>query len=323
MWNGSLCFYCPSLFLQSTFSSRQHYPLVLCFCLLRHSIMLRFCVTCILIPCCDNTFMCSLILSSLSLSHSFVVFCFIAFKSFLWPVYLPTPCCDCRHTHFLFLCPSSPPIFSLINHLSIHPFCWPTCLLTVPSVCRCASVSLCILRTGLFTPDLAFEVIVKKQIVKLKTPCLKCIDLVIQELINTVRQCTNKVLPVSSISRPGRGTGLGRPWVRQRVRRCRTLVNRFQQYREKISSALVFQKRNVLCGLPSAQPRRISPVLWSVVTSDVSSWIWDVSGTVWASLVSPGQAAGLMAPCTASKTSGRSYAVIWYRVGGDLSIVTI
>ncbi|KAM9392549.1 dynamin-2 isoform 1-T1 [Pholidichthys leucotaenia] len=48
-------------------------------------------------------------------------------------------------------------------------------------------------RTGLFTPDLAFEAIVKKQIVKLKTPCLKCIDLVIQELISTVRQCTNKL----------------------------------------------------------------------------------------------------------------------------------
>ncbi|KAM9746276.1 dynamin-2 isoform 6-T6 [Menidia menidia] len=48
-------------------------------------------------------------------------------------------------------------------------------------------------RTGLFTPDLAFEAIVKKQIVKLKTPCLKCIDLVIQELINTFRQCTSKL----------------------------------------------------------------------------------------------------------------------------------
>ncbi|KAG7223737.1 hypothetical protein INR49_026419 [Caranx melampygus] len=48
-------------------------------------------------------------------------------------------------------------------------------------------------RTGLFTPDLAFEAIVKKQIIKLKEPCLKCIDLVIQELINTVRQCTNKI----------------------------------------------------------------------------------------------------------------------------------
>ncbi|XP_053147772.1 dynamin-2 isoform X3 [Hemicordylus capensis] len=48
-------------------------------------------------------------------------------------------------------------------------------------------------RTGLFTPDMAFEAIVKKQVVKLKEPCLKCVDLVIQELINTVRQCTSKL----------------------------------------------------------------------------------------------------------------------------------
>ncbi|XP_016146384.1 dynamin-2-like, partial [Sinocyclocheilus grahami] len=53
-------------------------------------------------------------------------------------------------------------------------------------------------RTGLFTPDLAFEAIVKKQIIKLKEPCLKCIDLVIQELINTVRQCTNKSFPLDT-----------------------------------------------------------------------------------------------------------------------------
>lgn len=51
-----------------------------------------------------------------------------------------------------------------------------------------------VFRTGLFTPDLAFEAIVKKQVVKLKEPCLKCVDLVIQELISTVRQCTSKVL---------------------------------------------------------------------------------------------------------------------------------
>lgn len=40
---------------------------------------------------------------------------------------------------------------------------------------------------------MAFEAIVKKQVVKLKEPCLKCVDLVIQELISTVRQCTSKV----------------------------------------------------------------------------------------------------------------------------------
>lgn len=54
-------------------------------------------------------------------------------------------------------------------------------------------------RTGLFTPDLAFEAIVKKEIVKLKGPCIKCVDMVIQELIATVRQCINKVLKVNLI----------------------------------------------------------------------------------------------------------------------------
>uniref|UniRef100_A0A8C4FAB5 Interferon-induced GTP-binding protein Mx n=1 Tax=Dicentrarchus labrax TaxID=13489 RepID=A0A8C4FAB5_DICLA len=49
------------------------------------------------------------------------------------------------------------------------------------------------IRTGLFTPDMAFEAIVKKQIIKLKGPCVKCVDMVIQELINTVRQCSNKL----------------------------------------------------------------------------------------------------------------------------------
>uniref|UniRef100_A0A4W3K229 dynamin GTPase n=1 Tax=Callorhinchus milii TaxID=7868 RepID=A0A4W3K229_CALMI len=49
------------------------------------------------------------------------------------------------------------------------------------------------IRPGLFTPDMAFEAIVKKHIVKLKEPCIKCVDLVMQELINTVRQCSIKL----------------------------------------------------------------------------------------------------------------------------------
>lgn len=40
---------------------------------------------------------------------------------------------------------------------------------------------------------MAFEAIVKKQIVKLKGPSLKSVDLVMQELINTVKKCTRKV----------------------------------------------------------------------------------------------------------------------------------
>ncbi|XP_008327656.1 dynamin-2 isoform X8 [Cynoglossus semilaevis] len=48
-------------------------------------------------------------------------------------------------------------------------------------------------RTGLFTPDLAFEAIVKKQILKLKEPSLKCVDLVVCELTALVMKCAMKL----------------------------------------------------------------------------------------------------------------------------------
>ena len=46
----------------------------------------------------------------------------------------------------------------------------------------------------MFTPDMAFEAIVKKQISRLKEPSIKCIDLVVQELTNVVRMNAEKVL---------------------------------------------------------------------------------------------------------------------------------
>ncbi|XP_060916922.1 dynamin-1a isoform X10 [Labrus bergylta] len=49
------------------------------------------------------------------------------------------------------------------------------------------------IRTGLFTPDLAFEAIVKKQIQKLKEPTLKCIDMVVSELTSTIQKCSQKL----------------------------------------------------------------------------------------------------------------------------------
>ncbi|KAM4534698.1 dynamin-2 isoform 3-T3 [Fundulus diaphanus] len=48
-------------------------------------------------------------------------------------------------------------------------------------------------RTGLFTPDLAFETIVKKQIRKLKEPSLKCVDLVVTEVTALIMKCANKL----------------------------------------------------------------------------------------------------------------------------------
>jgi dynamin GTPase len=49
------------------------------------------------------------------------------------------------------------------------------------------------IRVGLFTPDMAFEAIAKKQIDRMREPGLKCVDLVIQELTNVVRVVTEKV----------------------------------------------------------------------------------------------------------------------------------
>jgi len=45
----------------------------------------------------------------------------------------------------------------------------------------------------MFTPDMAFETIVKKQIDKLKEPSLASVDMVVTELTNVVRTCTEKV----------------------------------------------------------------------------------------------------------------------------------
>ena len=49
------------------------------------------------------------------------------------------------------------------------------------------------IRVGLFTPDKAFEAITKRQIVRLKEPSLKCVDLVVNELSSVIRKCSDRV----------------------------------------------------------------------------------------------------------------------------------
>ena len=48
-------------------------------------------------------------------------------------------------------------------------------------------------RVGLFTPDMAFEAIVKKQIDKLRSPAVKCVDMVMSELANVIKKCASNV----------------------------------------------------------------------------------------------------------------------------------
>ena len=49
------------------------------------------------------------------------------------------------------------------------------------------------IRLGLFTPDLAFEVVAKKQIEKLKNPCLTVTELVAGELSKVAKSAFDKV----------------------------------------------------------------------------------------------------------------------------------
>ncbi|KAG7232407.1 hypothetical protein INR49_008896, partial [Caranx melampygus] len=90
----------------------------------------------------------------------------------------------------------------------LHPF-QPFLRTSLSSVSPSQSPPL----TGLFTPDMAFETIVKRQIGKIKEPCTKCVDMVISELVNTVRQCTKKpslLLDSEGVAWSG-GVGCGIP----------------------------------------------------------------------------------------------------------------
>jgi len=49
------------------------------------------------------------------------------------------------------------------------------------------------IRVGLFTPDLAFETIVKDQISRLKEPSLQCIDLVLDVFTDCIDLCIGNV----------------------------------------------------------------------------------------------------------------------------------
>jgi hypothetical protein len=48
-------------------------------------------------------------------------------------------------------------------------------------------------RSGLFTPDEAFEYIVQMQISKFEEPIMKCVDMVASELAAIIHEATSKV----------------------------------------------------------------------------------------------------------------------------------
>ena len=64
-------------------------------------------------------------------------------------------------------------------------------------------------RVGLFTPDMAFESIVKEQIHKLLNPSLLCVDMVSSELGNVIQKCAELVRERREGGRMGRGERKG------------------------------------------------------------------------------------------------------------------
>ena len=62
-----------------------------------------------------------------------------------------------------------------------------------PRPCSTLTVVCHFVRSGLFTPDMAFETIVKRQIEKLRTPAIKCVDMVMSELMSVIRKCSSRV----------------------------------------------------------------------------------------------------------------------------------
>uniref|UniRef100_A0AAU7BNW4 Dynamin n=1 Tax=Propylea japonica TaxID=158624 RepID=A0AAU7BNW4_9CUCU len=78
------------------------------------------------------------------------------------------------------------------------------------------------IRVGLFTPDMAFEAIVKKQINRLKEPSLKCVDLVVTELSNVVRNCAEKMMAYPRLKEEVER--IITTQVRQREQRCKDQI---------------------------------------------------------------------------------------------------
>ncbi|XP_077963906.1 dynamin 3a isoform X2 [Gasterosteus aculeatus] len=77
-------------------------------------------------------------------------------------------------------------------------------------------------RTGLFTPDMAFQAIVKKQISRLKGPCVQFVDNVSRELLATVCQCLSELRSYPKLQEETER--IVTTEIREQERRCRDQV---------------------------------------------------------------------------------------------------
>ncbi|KAI1294176.1 Dynamin [Halotydeus destructor] len=135
------------------------------------------------------------------------------------------------------------------------------------------------IRVGLFTPDMAFEAIVKKQIGRLREPSLKCTDLVIAELGNSTKVQLLLLVDVelaymntnhedfigfSNAAAGGAGTplGTGAPGTTQLL-----------DTRKKLGNQVI--RKGYMCIHNLGIMKGGSRDYWFVLTSDNLSWFKD------------------------------------------------
>lgn len=89
--------------------------------------------------------------------------------------------------------------YAIKNQLGVRCVCVEVVILyrAVTHILPPLLLLLLLLRVGLFTPDMAFEEIVKRQIQKLLQPALKCVDMVSGELGAVVQKCAEGVSMLS------------------------------------------------------------------------------------------------------------------------------
>uniref|UniRef100_UPI00358DF209 dynamin-1-like n=1 Tax=Myxine glutinosa TaxID=7769 RepID=UPI00358DF209 len=118
------------------------------------------------------------------------------------------------------------------------------------------------IRTGLFTPDLAFEAIVKKQVQKLKEPCLKCIDMVVTELSNVLRRCSDKLSQYPSLQEETERIVTAHVREREALAKCQVLLL------IDIELAYINTNHEDFIGFANAQQRSSQSTKKSVVNQD-------------------------------------------------------
>ncbi|CAF0841471.1 unnamed protein product [Didymodactylos carnosus] len=108
------------------------------------------------------------------------------------------------------------------------------------------------IRAGLFTPDEAFEYVVQIQIAKYREPVLKCVDLVISELLSIIHQVTEKMVRFPNLREESER--LVTQYLREREQATKTACLEYVQFQ----LAYINTNHEDFIGFANAQQRSVN-----------------------------------------------------------------